>query len=330
MARDRRGFILMADFKRIVMEALMNQLPVLFLFLFARYVLGIQSPFKDKVADAHPGLPPSHPSTAIAWAVSQGGYLNPSIRYMDSTNGKVTPGMFATADIPAGMVLATIPRSASFASKAGEDLDDFVDRFYAASNDRSSFYHPYFGTLPTTCQNYACLEPDLDTFTVLGARFAKIEARRPVEKSVVMSRRFHTSLVPVMDLFNHKDMPESSRQSVEFDVESHEYQFVSAYSHKAGDEVFNFYLDTNAYKMKRLYNFVEEGKPLNCNDMRTLRRGDSVQRVACIANAPNVTTALMVEEMAEALKVGDMAMVKGAAQWIDKNTNFVLDYTIED
>ena len=66
-----------------------------------------------------------------------------------------------------------------------------------------------------------------------------------------------------------------------------------------------------------------------CTDMRLLRHKDfdPVQRVACIAYnqefqvyKPSVRA--MVEEMQAAIQHGDVSMLKGAAQFIDRNTNY--------
>ena len=87
-----------------------------------------------------------------------------------------------------------------------KSLDDFTQAYAVARSDPSSFHYPYLSTLPTTCQNFACLTPSLDVFTVLGAKHAKIEAAMPVEASVVMSRWWgKVGLIPVLDLFNHAE-----------------------------------------------------------------------------------------------------------------------------
>ena len=90
-------------------------------------------------------------------------------------------------------------------------------------------------------------------------------------------------------------------------------------------QVYNFYLDRNVLTMYRLYGFLDTSRELDCLTMRALRIGNPVQRVACIAYADDgVTYKDMADEILKAVEYDDFAMIKGAAQWIDRNSNFDL------
>jgi len=89
-------------------------------------------------------------------------------------------------------------------------------------------------------------------------------------------------------------------------------------------QVYNFYLPRNPLTIYRLYGFLDASRPLDCLTMRALRVGNPVQRVACIAYAKDVDLNIMAEEIKAAVEQDDHAMIKGAAQWIDRNSNFDL------
>lgn len=117
---------------------------------------------------------------AIAWAKANGGTVHSSLAYSQG-------GMRATSDIPTDTILASIPLHLAFPLD-NRTLDEFTRAFVKHRSDPLSFYYPYMQSLPSTCQNFACMTPSLDIFTVLGARHAKIDAEMPVEASVIMSR----------------------------------------------------------------------------------------------------------------------------------------------
>ena len=74
-----------------------------------------------------------------------------------------------------------------------------------------------------------------------------------------------------------------------------------------------------------MYGILDVGALEDCDTMRAMRRGDPVKRVACVAYAKDaVDSLIMVEEIKEAAERGDWTMVMGAAQWLDRNSNFVL------
>ena len=141
---------------------------------------------------------------------------------------------------------------------------------------------------------------------------------------MVMSRWWgEVGLIPVLDLFNHAEA--TPTQFVKFSPHNNTYQLRSAKVHRGGEQVYNYYLPRNALTLYRLYNILDVDAASDCDSMRALRRGDPVKRVACVAYAKDgVDSLLMVEEISEAAKRGDWTMVKGAAQWLDRNSNFIL------
>lgn len=135
--------------------------------------------------------------------------------------------------------------------------------------------------------------------------------------------RFSQGLLPVLDLFNHAEA--TPDQYVKLSASGDSYELRSTRPHKAGTEVFNYYLPRNALTLYRLYNILDVEAPLDCDSMRALRRGEPIKRVACIAYwKEGVDAMLMVDEIKEAAERGDWTMVKGAAQWLDRNSDFML------
>jgi hypothetical protein len=280
-----------------------------------------ESPQDFLSARARPGSPQD---AVIEWAIMQGAYLHPGI-YWDAEAGS----MRTRLAIGANSTIARVPGNLEYRQLASESLDEFVDRFVADRADPSSFFGPYLSALPTTCQNHACLVPDPSVLTVLGMKHAKIEAKLPVEASIVQSRRWYSGMIPILDLFNHNSStPDNSgkHQHVNRNAAG-EYEIVASHDHEAGDYVYNYYMVGNVYKLYRLYGFIDTSLKPDCHDMLAMRIGDSVARVACIAYYPDTTLENMVEELQEAMKYNDMPMVKGAASWIDRHSDFQLDYS---
>ena len=116
---------------------------------------------------------------------------------------------------------------------------------------------------------------------------------------------------PLLELFNHhKNAYPAS------DNGTH-YLYRASVDYVAGNQVFVYYNNNGIFKNYLIYGFIDTGK-LTCEDMINMRIGTIVERVACIAYSDS-TINLMVEEIEEAVKHGDLAMIKGASQWLDRN-----------
>ena len=104
----------------------------------------------------------------LEWAKINGAYLHPDITYSAG-------GMFSTGAIFKNDLIASIPKSLEFPLN-NKSLTEFTESFINAKKDKEHFWYPYFNSLPTTCQNFCCLPPDLSTFTVIGEkRFVVIQ-----------------------------------------------------------------------------------------------------------------------------------------------------------
>lgn len=233
---------------------------------------------------APPAASPSSPSEVqklLTWAKQNGAYTHPSLVFRDG-------GMFAdNGPINENEVIASIPTSLEYPVN-NRTLDEFASAFISSRSDPSNFHHPYLSSLPTTCQNFACMSPDPTIFTLLGARNAGIESAHPVEASIITSRWFGTGLQPIMDLFNHDQS--NPTQFVKLNTATNRYELRATHLHPQMSQVYNFYLDRNVLTMYRLYGFLDTSRELDCLTMRALRIGNPVQRVACIAYADDGVT----------------------------------------
>ncbi|GMI14842.1 hypothetical protein TrLO_g12320 [Triparma laevis f. longispina] len=277
-----------------------------------------ESPPTTMPKTSNPHSDPTQIQTMLAWATSHGAYLHPSLTFRDG-------GFYADrSPINPNEIVASIPTSLEYPLN-NRTLDEFTSDFVSSRSDKNHFHYPYFSSLPTTCQNFACLTPDPTIFTVLGARNAKIETNSttdPIAASIITSRKFSSGLQPIMDLFNHDQ--QNPTQFVKFNNATNRYELRATFFHPQNSQVYNFYLLRNPLTIYRLYGFLDTDRPLDCLTMRALRVGNPVQRVACIAYAKNVDLNMMADEIKAAVVYDDFPMIKGAAQWIDRNSNFDL------
>jgi hypothetical protein len=250
----------------------------------------------------------------IQWAIENGAYLNPALEYRDG-------GMYATGPIAQGVLLARIPVALEFPCQDCSH-DVFTDKLNAEFMNPDSKWKPYLYSLPTDCQNPLCSssEIDLSAFTLLGALSIRVDFPvLPISNrtSLLMSRKWESGLRPLLDLFNHNE-----KLGAVVYLGTDDYYYLNAkVACSKGEQVYDSYGPIPTWKMYLNYGFIDHGKELICNDQTTMRIGNDVQRVACLAYCTS-TLAQMVEEMGEAVKHNDVTMLKGAAQWIDRDTKF--------
>jgi hypothetical protein len=254
----------------------------------------------------------------IAWALERGVYLHPNLEYRAEEGG-----MFATAPILPNEILALIPKKMEFpcTDKAEiEEAEQCAKEFAEEKSNLNSYWRGYFDSLPADCQNPLCREIDMKDVTIYGRNALKNSFRLPIpiDNSVIMSRRWNTGMRPLMDLFNHhKDA--GTVNPTDQDM----YVLENKIYTPAGGEVYENY-SAGAMMFRDTwvrFGFADTQAEMTCQDMRIFRLGDAAKRVACIADADSNLNE-MVAELNLALKYDDMTMIKGVAQWIDRNTRF--------
>ena len=91
------------------------------------------------------------------------------------------------------------------------------------------------------------------------------------------------------------------------------------FTYEKGDQVFDDYGLTGRWHAYKHYGYIPDDIPPTCEDLRLLRIAThSKLRAQCISNSSSTLKA-MTGELAKAQDIGDLVMMKGAAQWIDQN-----------
>lgn len=258
----------------------------------------------------------------IAWALERGAYLHPNLEYRAEEGG-----MFATAPILPNEVLARIPKEMEFPCPGiadKEETEQCAKEFAEEKSNPNSYWRGYFDCLPTDCQNPLCHEFDMRDVTIYGYKFLKniFPQLLPIDNSMVMSRRWTTGMRPLMDLFNHHKDANIVMELTDQDA----YVLENKVYTPAGEEVYDNY-GSNTMKFMSTwvrFGFFDTQAEKTCKDLRMFRQGDPAKRVACISRAESNLNE-MVAELNSAIEYNDLVMIKGAAQWIDRNTHFTYE-----
>jgi hypothetical protein len=124
-------------------------------------------------------------------------------------------------------------------------------------------------------------------------------------------------MVPITDLFNH-DTHKGRKAS----INAHGATLMSGtgiITYEKGDQVFIDYGLKGRWYAYINYGYIPDDVPPTCEDLRLLRIDThSKLRAQCISNSSSTLEA-MTEELVKAQEIGDLVMMKGAAQWIDNN-----------
>ena len=122
-------------------------------------------------------------------------------------------------------------------------------------------------------------------------------------------------MVPIIDLFNH-----DSHKGKKANLTDQGATLMSgSFTYEKGDQVFDDYGLTGRWHAYKHYGYIPDDIPPTCEDLRLLRIAThSKLRAQCISNSSSTLKA-MAEELATAQDIGDLVMMKGAAQWIDQN-----------
>ena len=241
-------------------------------------------------------------ATHIDWALQHGAYLHKHIEYRDK-------GMYATGPINKSELIASIPKTLEFQCENCSNIE-YVQSMERELEKPESFWAPYFNSLPDTCQNALCSPLNYSIFTVRGG-LTHNKSFQKTNESIVQSRRWTTGMRPLMELFNHHN---NAYPVVE---NATHYLLNASVNYAAGNQVYDKYTNSGIFKKYLVYGFIDTEEP-TCEDMKNMRVGNDIQRVACIAYS-NSTISLMLDEIEEARKHGDLAMIKGASQWLDRN-----------
>ena len=250
----------------------------------------------------------------IGWAVEHGAYVHPSLQYQQS-------GMFSKhGPILSGETLVRLPASLEFRCE-NCSLHQFTMKFVEALEDDNNFWNVYLKSLPLSCQNPLCAEPNKSILTVLGYKSVKRVLPQPIsnESSVIASRQWKNGLLPVMDLFNHNS---KFGDELRLSEDGKEYLLVASKEYKQYEQVYMHYgRQKNTFEMYNRYGFLLDDEFLTCKDIKMMRIGDANERIKCILNtsATEVNVAHMVEELSEAFVQKDYPMMKAVAKWLDKN-----------
>ena len=247
----------------------------------------------------------------VNWALEHGAYLHVSLEYRDE-------GMYALETIESGEIIAKIPLSMEYNCEQCDEqkkctlcsTDTLVRKLRQETNP---FWAPYIKSLETRCFNPLCTDRDEKVLTQRGLDI--VEKRWPTKvdnmTSAVQSRGWNSGMRPLLELFNH-DRTASSPV-----VEGDEIVLRSNKRIEAGEQAYDSYNTKDLFRSYIYYGFIPD-EPPTCDDMRNLRVGLPEKRVECIRNADS-TVEDMFLEMLLAYEHGDLAMIKGAAQWLDDN-----------
>ena len=250
----------------------------------------------------------------IDWALNNGATIHPSLQYYNN-------GMYAIhGPISSGDILVSLPSNLEFKCE-NCSLEEFTNKFKIALKDETNFWNKYLKSLPSSCQNPLCAEPNKTLLTRSGYTFIKRVLARPMsnESSIIVSRRWKTGMLPVMDLFNHNS---KFGDIVRPSEDGNEYLLIATKSYAKGEEVYTHYgLEKTIFQMYNRYGFIIDDQELSCADIRMMRIGDIDQRIECIVNSSttDITIEQMVNELSEAYVQKDYTMMKAAAKWLDRN-----------
>jgi len=247
----------------------------------------------------------------VDWAVGHGAYLHASLEYRDE-------GMYAVETVESGEILAKIPLSMEYKCEQCDgqnkcttcSTDTLVHKLREETNP---FWAPYIKSLETRCFNPLCMDRVESVLTQYGLDI--IEKRWPTKvdnmTSAVQSRGWNSGMRPLLELFNH-DRTASSPA-----VEGDEIVLRSNKRIESGEQAYDTYNTIGLFRSYIYYGFIPD-EPSTCDDMVKLRVGLPEKRVECIRNVDS-TVEDMIMEMLLAYQNDDLAMIKGAAQWLDDN-----------
>jgi hypothetical protein len=254
----------------------------------------------------------------FTWAKEHGAYIHPCLEYRNA-------GMYTTCRIPPNTNLTHIPQNLIL-TKPGStylDLANLADRILAMTPNHRLW--PYVSSLPKTCQIPACRAVNVTEVSMLGAKrihtemhhkpFFKWSTAKQAVWSVIQSRTWPRGMVPIIDLFNH-----DSHKGKKANLTDQGATLMSgSFTYEKGDQVFDDYGLTGRWHAYKHYGYIPDDVPPTCEDLRLLRIAThSKLRAQCISNSSSTLKA-MAEELATAQAIGDLVMMKGAAQWIDQN-----------
>lgn len=250
----------------------------------------------------------------VNWAINNGAYLHENLEYR-------IQGMYAINKIEEGEILAQVPISLIF--KCDKCTSYEFDEKLKQSILNENKWTPFVKSLPTSCQNPLCEKTCNNTIlTILGCRkLDKLSKKFTTSfsnlTSVAISRRFEIGMIPLIDLFNHKHNGDEVFKFWDINDFENPSMMVEASKTYENEEVFIKYGSYNLFQLYTTYGFIASHNP-SCSDMTYMRVGLSSERISCIATS-NSTIELMVKEISEAFLQNDTVMIKGAAQWLDKN-----------
>lgn len=249
----------------------------------------------------------------VDWAVEQGAYLHPHLEYRDQ-------GMFATERIESGEILATIPMSLEYAciDCGGKMCTECTSEMLASRlrQETDPVWAPYIRSLHKNCTNALCRERDASQLTLLGIEDLNRIWPTKIDNltSAVYSRGWYSGMRPLLELFNHD---EDALPPVK---EGNTYVLRSNKRLEAGDQAYDSYEAIGNFYYYTFFGFVPKQKP-TCYDLIRMRAGPASDRVYCIMDSTS-TVEKMIGEIVAAIQHEDLAMIKGAARWLDTNINF--------
>ena len=291
---------------------------------------GYQCPYEPVAQRSIAPVTPVTPMTPVApvvpapnlfkWAKDHGAYIHPCLWY-----DEIRHGMFTTCRIPPNTNLTHIPLNLTLTKSGSKltDLENLADKILAMTPDHILW--PYVSILPKTCQIPACRSINSSEVTMLGAKrihiemqhksFFKWSPEKQVAFSVVQSRTWPIGMLPITDYFNH-----DSHKGGKVDSNHHGSTLKSGkVAYFRGDQVFDNYGLKGQWYAYINYGYIPDDVSPTCEDLRLLRIDThSKLRTQCIANSSSTLEA-MTEEIAKAQEIGDLVMMKGAAQWIDQH-----------
>ena len=210
----------------------------------------------------------------------------------------------------------------------GDDMTrgviDLSHTLYNARKDPLHKYNTYARFLQPVCQLSFCGAPLPDGVSTSYYYLTEWEegARELVPQdlhadlSLVLSRKWGNGMIPVFDLFNH-----DADKGASLEQKDGKLRLRAGSDFKSGEQVFINYGAHTASVWLMYYNMHLTSGQDTCKDalrVRTPLHMD-VQRYACFRDDTSHTYEQVRNATLHALDSGDLAALKGLAEWLDNH-----------
>jgi len=242
---------------------------------------------------------------------------------MEFRNG----GFWATADIVAGSILLEAPESLALNATSAEGnltsgAVELAHTLHRAREDPEHKFHLYAQVLRPVCQLPFCgasLPVNLSTTYYFEKEInAALRKLAPpdlhADLSLVLSRKWNNTMLPVFDLFNHDAALGKPLQHADG-----VFQYVAGADIKAGQQIFIDYGQHSTSGWLQYYNMHLNSAPDSCKDAMYLKSPLHMesQRYACFRDDTAHSYDDIANATLDAFERNDLAALKGLAEWLD-------------